>query len=163
MEQGIEIARQLVIGLFERMGIEAEVEGALKEDILFLEITGNQKGILIGRHGCTLDSLQILINRMLHKQMGEPLRVVLDVNHYLRKRVDNLTHMAARLGERAKRTNRPLTIGPFNAHDRRIIHMALKEDPSLSTESLGEGETKRVRFVPGGKEGERVGSLNRGE
>jgi spoIIIJ-associated protein len=64
--------------------------------------------------------------------------------------------MAARLGEKVKAVGHGLTIGPFNAHDRRIIHIALKEDPLLRTESLGEGEMKRIKIIPTKQEGERV-------
>jgi spoIIIJ-associated protein len=85
---------------------------------------------------------------MVNKQLKEGIRVFIDVNRYKERRADSLTKMAVRLGERVKRAEKPLTIGPFNSHDRRIIHLALKEEPALATESLGEGEMKRIRIVP---------------
>ena len=81
------------------------------------------------------------------------MRVFLDINDYRKRRTDNLKKMALRLGEKAKTRDHDLTIGPFNAHDRRIIHIALKEDPLLQTESLGEGEMKRIKIIPMKKEG----------
>jgi len=144
----IEIARQLTIGLLERMGIKTEVEGFLKEGNLYLEIKGDQEGILIGKHGHTLESLQMLINRMVNKQLKNSVRVVVDIDDYRKRRSDNIAQMAHRLGEKAKRTGHFLTVGPFNAYDRRIIHLTLKEDPSLKTESLGEGELKKIKIIP---------------
>jgi spoIIIJ-associated protein len=149
----IEIAKQLTIGLLERMGVKTEVEGFLKEGNLYLEIKGDQEGILIGKHGRTLESLQMLINRMVNKQLKSSMRVLIDIDDYRKRRVDRMAKMAQRLGEKAKRTGHSLTVGPLNAHDRRIIHITLKEDPSLKTESLGEGELKKVKIIPMEKEG----------
>lgn len=140
-------------GLMERIGVGTEVEGSLKEGNVYLEIKGDREGILIGRHGRTLESLQMLINRMVNKHLKNPVRVVLDIDGYRKRRGETLAKMAVRLGEKAKRTGHALTVGPFNAHDRRIIHITLKEDSSLRTESLGEGEMKRIKIIPTGKEG----------
>lgn len=148
MEEPVEICKQLVAGLIERMGIEAEVEGSIKEDVLSIEVKGDREGVLIGKHGRTLDALQLLVGRMLTKRVGQPLRVVLDIDHYRERRAGSLTKMARRIGGRVKRLGKPITIGPLNAHDRRIIHMALREDPDVRTESLGEGAVKRVAIIP---------------
>jgi spoIIIJ-associated protein len=148
LEEEVEVAKELTIGLLDRMGAKVEVEGFLKEETLYLEIMGDQEGILIGRHGRTLESLQILINRMVNKRLAKPFRVVLDIDEYRKRRADTLTKMAVRIGEKAKSKGHPLSIGPFDAHDRRLIHIALKEDPSLRTESLGEGTLKKITIIP---------------
>ena len=148
MEEWIENAKQLLAGLLERMGVHAEVDGLLKEADLCLEIKGDQEGMLIGKNGRTLEALQILINRMINKRVKESVRVVLDVNHYRERRADSLTKMATRLGEKAKMTGKTVTIGPYNAHDRRIIHIALQDDPSLQTQSIGEGDLKEISIIP---------------
>jgi spoIIIJ-associated protein len=156
LEERVEIAKQLMMGLLERLEIRGVLEGFLREGEIHLEVRGDQEGVLIGKHGRTLDSLQFLINRMVNKQLKETVRVILDINDYRKRRADNLKKMAIQLGEQAKTKGHSLTIGPFNAHDRRIIHLVLKEDPSLRTESLGEGEMKRIRIIPSKKEGVRV-------
>ena len=156
MEERIEIAKELMRGLLQRLGMETEVEGFLIEGDLHLDVKSDEEGILIGKHGRTLESFQILINRMVNRRLKEPVRVVLDIAHYKKKRTDSLTKMAVRLGESAKRTGNGVTIGPLNAHDRRIIHVTLKEDPSLRTESLGDGEMKRLRIIPTKKEGGKI-------
>jgi len=135
------------------MGVETEVEGFLREGEVCIEVESNKEGILIGKHGRTLDSLQFLINRMINKELKEPMRMFLDINHYKKRRAESLKQMAIRFGENAKRTSKEITIGPFNAHDRRIIHITLRENPSLKTESLGEGEMKRIKIIPTKKEG----------
>ena len=158
MEEGIEIARELMIGLLERIGTEKEVKGFSKDGDVFLEIKGDKEGILIGRHGRTLDALQMLINRMVNKRLKKPIRVALDIDDYRKRRTDTLTGMAIRLGEKAKSSGHTITIGPFNAHDRRTIHVALQADPTLRTESIGEGETKKIIIIPEKKEENRLSS-----
>ncbi len=148
MEEAIEIGKRLLAGLVEGLGLRPTIEGFLKEGNLYFDLRGDKKGILIGKHGRTLDALQMLINRMVQKEVKRPVRVILDVDGYRKRRVDTLSKMALRLGEKAKRSGHSLTIGPFNAHDRRIIHLALKEDPLLRTESIGEGETKKITIIP---------------
>jgi spoIIIJ-associated protein len=154
LEEGVEIARKLTAGLLERTGVRAEVNGFSGEGDIYLEIRGDREGILIGKHGRTLESLQFLINRMVNKRLKEPVRVILDIDDYRKRRAETLRKMAVQLGEKAKRIGHAMTIGPFNAHDRRIIHITLKEDPSLRTESLGEGSLKKISIIPKAKEGE---------
>jgi spoIIIJ-associated protein len=143
-----ELAKKLTAGMLERIGVKAEVEVVLKEGDLHLEIKGDQEGILIGRHGRTLDSFQFLINRMVNKRLERPVRVVLDINDYRKRKTENLKKMAIRIGEKVKNKGQALTIGPFDAHDRRLIHIALKEDPAVRTESLGEGKLKKITIIP---------------
>ena len=149
----IKIAKELTVGLLDRMGVRPAVEGFLKEGALHLEIRGDQESILIGKHGRTLEALQMLINRMVNKRLKSAIRVTLDIDDYRKRRADTMAQMAHRMGEKAKSTGRLQTAGPFNAHDRRIIHLAIKEDPFLRTESLGEGELKKIKIIPVKKEG----------
>ena len=152
LEEWVESAKLLLVGLLERMGVHAEVEGFLEEGDLCLEIKGDQEGMLIGKNGRTLEALQILITRMINKRVKESVRVVLDINHYRERRADSLIKMANRLGEKAKMTGKTITVGPYNAHDRRIIHIALQGDSSLQTQSIGEGDLKEISIIPGREE-----------
>jgi len=144
----VEITKKLMAGLLERIGVKAEVDVAFEEGDLHLEIKGDQEGILIGRHGRTLDSFQFLINRMVNKRLETPVRIVLDINDYRKRKTENLKKMAIRVGEKVKSEGHPLTIGPFDAHDRRLVHIALQEDPAIRTESLGEGKLKKMTIIP---------------
>jgi spoIIIJ-associated protein len=154
LEEWVEVARELMQGLLQRLGIETEVEGSVKDGDIYLEVKGDDGGILIGKHGRTLEAVQIIISRMVNKQIKKPVRVILDVADYKKRRADSLEKMAGRLGENVKKTGREVMIGPFNAHDRRIIHIALKEDLSLKTESVGEGDWKKIKIIPTRQEGE---------
>ena len=148
MGEEVELAKKLMSGLLERIGVKAEVDVVFEEGDLHLEIKGDQEGILIGRHGRTLDSFQFLINRMVNKRLETPVRIVLDINNYRKRKTENLRKMAILVGEKVKSKGHPLTIGPFDAHDRRLIHIALKEDPAVRTESLGEGTVKKITIIP---------------
>ena len=148
MGEEVEITKKLMIGLLERIGVKAEVDVAFEEGDLHLEIKGDQEGILIGRHGRTLDSFQFLINRMVNKRLETPVRIVLDINDYRKRKTENLKKMAIRVGEKVKSEGHPLTIGPFDAHDRRLVHIALQEDPAIRTESLGERKLKKMTIIP---------------
>ncbi len=148
MEEENEIARQLMVDLLQKMNVEAEVHSEIKEGNICIDITGDKDGILIGRHGRTLEALQVLITRMVNRRTKEPVRIVVDIDRYRSRRADSLARMAARLGNQVKATGKTMTIGPFNAHDRRTIHIALKEDASLRTESMGEGPVKKISILP---------------
>jgi len=148
LEQWVEVATRQMAGLLQRMGIETEVQGSMKEGGICLELKSSEEAVLIGKHGRTLESLELLINRMVNKEAKGPVRVILDIADYKKRRTDSLVNMAKRLGERVKRTGKGVTVGPYNAHDRRVIHITLKEDPSLRTESLGDGEWKKLKILP---------------
>jgi spoIIIJ-associated protein len=152
LEKYVNIARELMICLLERMEIRAEVDGSIKEGNVCLEIRGDKDGILIGKHGRTLEALQVLMNRIINKQAKDPVRVLVDIDHYRDRRSESLARMASRLGERVKSTGEAVTIGPYTAQERRVIHVTLKEDPALKTESLGEGVFKRLTISPQRKE-----------
>ena len=148
MGEEVELAKKLTAGFLERIGVKAEVDVVLEESNLHIEVKGDQEGILIGRHGRTLESFQFLINRMVNKRLETPVRIVLDINDYRKRKTENLKKMAIRVGEKVKSEGHPLTIGPFDAHDRRLIHITLKGDPTVRTESLGEGKLKKITIIP---------------
>jgi spoIIIJ-associated protein len=149
LDAWLSVSKDLLAGLLSRMGVEADVEGRVDEGVVRLEVRGDREEVLVGRHGRTLEALQLLLNRMVGKQVRDPVRVFLNVNGYRERRTDSLSRMALRLGERVGKSGRAVTIGPFNSHDRRIIHLALKDDPSLRTESLDEEEgMKKMRILP---------------
>lgn len=146
--EDIEVAKELTKELLDRMGVRTEVEGFRKEGDLYLEIRGDPGGVLIGRHGRTLEALQMIVNRMLNKRLKSALRLILDVDDYRKRRAESMAQMALRLGQEAKRTGRSQFAELLGAYERRIIHLTLKDDPSLKTESIGEGELKRVKIIP---------------
>jgi spoIIIJ-associated protein len=113
-----------------------------------LNIRGEEGGLLIGRKGQTLDALEYLVNKMVHKSREGKKRIVVDTENYRTRREESLVKLARRLAEKARQTGRPVTISPLNAHDRRIVHLALKDDRSLRTRSAGAGLYRKVIISP---------------
>ena len=141
-----------IIGL---MGFKAQVEGEKREGRVFLDIKGNDSGLIIGKHGQTLDALQYIMNKIAaHRYRDLKEKVVLDTENYRGRRVAALESMALRMREKVRRSRKPVTIGPLNPQDRRVIHMALSTDEDVGTESKGEGFYKKMVIAPRAKGGD---------
>ena len=113
-----------------------------------IDLAGEDSGLLIGRRGQTLQALQFLVTLIVRKQMGEDVRVVLDVENYRQRRETSLRDMASKVASRVAQTNRSITLEPMSPADRRIIHTSLSEHPEVRTESAGEGENRKVTIMP---------------
>ncbi len=113
-----------------------------------IDLAGEDSGLLIGRRGQTLQALQFLVTLIVRRQMGEDVRVVLDVENYRQRRESSLRDMAAKVASRVAQTNRSITLEPMSPADRRIIHTSLSEHPGVRTESAGEGENRKVTIMP---------------
>jgi spoIIIJ-associated protein len=140
-----EEARKALEGLLPWLSESATVE--IREnnrERVLLEIHGDKTGLLIGKRGQTLDALQYLVNKMVNRNSDNAKRIEVDMEHYRTRREQSLRNMATRLGEKVKRKKKPITIEAMNAHDRRIIHLALKDDQSLETRSVGKGEMRKL-------------------
>lgn len=132
----------------EAIGLQAQV--AVKEDgdYVHVDVTGREAGILIGHHGQTLDALQYLTNLVAGKAGDEGPRVLLDVEEYRKRREETLIRLATRLADRVRRNGEPLELEPMSAHERRVIHLALQDSPSVETSSEGEEPFRRVVIQP---------------
>ena len=113
-----------------------------------IDLAGEDSGLLIGRRGQTLQALQFLVTLIVRKQMGEDVRVVLDVENYRQRRENSLRDMAAKVASRVAQTNRSITLEPMSPADRRIIHTSLAQHPGVRTESAGEGDNRKVTIMP---------------
>ena len=145
------LARESLSGILSRMDIEAEVSVSRIQDRIILDISGDNSGLLIGKKGATLDALQFIVNKIVNRTRTEKVRVVADTENYRQRRHQSLIDLAQRMAAKARRNRRPVTISSLSAHDRRVVHLALQEDPSLKTRSRGEGPLKNVVIIPGGK------------
>jgi len=141
-------AQAALKGLLEHLDMEARVDLKEDEERIYLNIQGDGGGLLIGRKGQTLDALEYLVNKMVHKNQEGKKRIVVDTENYRTRREDSLVKLAQRLGEKARQLGRPVTISPMNAHDRRIVHLALQNDRSLRTRSTGTGLYRKVIISP---------------
>jgi spoIIIJ-associated protein len=156
VEDEAEFAAQMLDHLLELMGIQADVSirdpetpgDGLGMAKAVLDIEGDDLGILIGRRGETLSSLQYLLNLMASRKLGQHLSFTIDVEGYRRRRERQLTTLAHRMAEQVKRTRRPVTLEPMPPNERRIIHLALAEDRQVETASTGEGDTRKIAISP---------------
>ena len=134
--------------VFADMELNAEVKVTKKDEYFLFEIIGENLGILIGRRGDTLDALQFLLNLVLNKESEEKVKGILDVENYREKREETLEHLGIKLAERARRTGQRVVLEPMNPQERRIIHMVLQDDKTVSTFSEGEEPYRKVIIVP---------------
>ena len=149
----IEKARTALGEILQRMGVAATVQqkSAAGGAEIILEIKAADSGLLIGRKGQTLEALQYLIERIAgERQSSEGAHIIVDIENYRERRRRSLEDMALRLGEKAKRQRKTVTVDALGAADRRIIHAALQDDPWLTTRSLGQGSYRRLLIIPEG-------------
>jgi spoIIIJ-associated protein len=150
-ENDVNFAKRTLEEILALIPVEATVAASRGEGRITLKVQGDRSGLLIGRKGNTLDALQFLVNKIVRKALDKKIDVVIDSENYRRRREDSLTQLALKMGDKAKRIKKPVTTNPMNPHDRRLIHLALKDDEHLGTRSRGEGLLKRVVIIPKGK------------
>lgn len=141
-------AQDVLRHLLHAMGFQAEVQVRSEQDPLILAITGENLGILIGRRGDNLSSLQFMVNLILSKNRRQWPHVVVDVENYRARREESLRSLAERVAERVGRQGRPFTLEAMPASDRRIVHLSLRDREDVETYSIGEGITRRVVIAP---------------
>ncbi|MBP2019499.1 spoIIIJ-associated protein [Symbiobacterium terraclitae] len=128
----------------EAMGIGVRIETREDGEYIYVDVTGQEAGILIGHHGQTLDALQYLCNLVAGRSGQQGSRIVLDVEGYRRRRTETLTTLATRLAERVVRSGEPAVLEPMSAQERRVIHLALQDYPGVTTTSEGQDPFRRV-------------------
>ena len=151
-----ELAAGLLQGLIDRMGVRAQVTVRAGDDLveegeeppLTLDIVGDDLGILIGRQGETLRALQYMTRLMLSTSLERWESVVVDVESYRVRRRRSLHQLAVRMAERVAASRQRVVLEAMPAHERRIVHMALRDHPEVTTKSIGEGEHRKVTIIP---------------
>jgi len=143
-----ETAKKTLQEILRLLEVQAEIELQDEPERTILHIKGDGSGLLIGRKGQTLDALEYLINKIVHKGAEDKKRIVVDTENYRTRREESLNKLAHRLADKARRMGRPVTISPMNAHDRRIIHLALQDDKTLRTRSTGTGLYRKIIISP---------------
>lgn len=138
-EQAVEMAKDFLENIFKNMQLEVLMEKLVAADgIVTFNLHGKDLGILIGKHGQTLDSLQYITNLIANKKASQRIRIVIDVENYRSRRVETLTTLARRLASKVRRTGEKVVLEPMNPHERKVIHLALQEDNRIVTNSEGE-------------------------
>ena len=147
------LAEEILAEMLDYMDLASEVtvDRAELDDGLpsvQLSIEGEFGGILIGRHGETLSALQFLLGLITSRRAGRRVRVIVDVEGYRERRAKLLQDMAMRAADRAQRYRQPIFMDPMLPSERRIVHLALQDNPNVSTHSIGEGDNRRVVVSP---------------
>jgi spoIIIJ-associated protein len=150
-----EIVPELVREMLDKMGIEADVTTHMSElddltdkRMTVVEINGDDLGALIGPRGETLNSLQYILRLMAGHKLRRRADFVIDVQGYRQRREQALSRMAERMAQKVVARHRPVTLEPMPPNERRIIHMTLRNDENVYTESTGEGKRRKVRIYP---------------
>jgi spoIIIJ-associated protein len=141
-------AQEVLSTLLRTMGFDTAVHIRSEESPVMLEVTGDNLGVLIGRRGDNLASLQFMVNLILSKNRRHWPRVVIDVENYRARREESLRSLAERIAYRVARNGRPFTLEAMPASDRRVIHLTLREYDGVETYSIGEGTSRRVVIAP---------------
>lgn len=144
------VAKEALETLINSMGIAADVsvtQASTGELPVTLDIEGDDLGILIGRRGQTLASLQYVVRLIVTEKLKMWVPINVDVAGYKKRRYESLRSLALRLAEQVKRSRRLISLEPMPADERRIIHLALADDPDVATQSMGEGETRKVAIL----------------
>ncbi len=145
-DEAIAKAKEFLQKIFAAMKIEVAMEKFINKNdgSVTFKLHGDDMGILIGKHGQTLDALQYLTNLVANKNSADRVRVIIDVEDYRDRRVETLTRLANRLADKVKRTGERVALEPMNPHERKIIHMALQGDRRVTTLSEGDEPHRHV-------------------
>lgn len=139
-----DIAKLFLNSVLKEMNIQAEIDTDLTDDVLSINMAGEDMAILIGKRGQTLDSLQYLVSLVVNKDRDHYLRVVLDTENYRAKRKETLEALAEKLASKVKKSRKNVILEPMNPYERRIIHSALQNNPNVSTKSEGDEPYRKV-------------------
>jgi len=140
----MQVAQEFLEKIFCLMKLEIQIEKTATLDSTIFNIRGNDLGILIGKHGQTLDALQYLTNLTANRDAESKVRIVLDVEDYRQRRTDTLARLATRMADNVKRRGEKVVLEPMSSNERKIIHMALQNDQRIVTYSEGEEPYRKI-------------------
>jgi spoIIIJ-associated protein len=149
-ENPLDLARTVLQYIVDSITTEATISATEDSEKIILKVVGGNSAKLIGKKGQTLEAIQSLVEKIVNKRNhhNHKIRVQVDIEGYLETRKANLENLATRLAEKARRSNKPISLGEMSAHDRRIVHLALKDHPQVRTQSRGEGAVKKLIILP---------------
>ena len=144
----VELGKSTLQRIIDFITTDAEISVEEESDRILLIVKGGNTAALIGKHGQTLEAIQHLVEKIVNRHMGQRTRIHIDIEGYLEARKASLKRLAIRLADKVKQTGKPTTVGQMNAHDRRIVHLALKGDEGVKTLSKGDGFIKKLLIFP---------------
>lgn len=136
--------KEFLLGMFGKMGLSVQIEKLTTKDKITFQVHGEDLGILIGKHGQTLDAIQYLTNLVANKEVRRRCQIVVDVENYRSRREETLIQLAHRLGAKVRRTRQKIALEPMNAFERKIIHLALQNEKNIKTDSEGQEPYRHI-------------------
>ena len=146
--EAISLGKTVLKRIIDEITTDATITVQQQDDRVLFNITGENAAILIGKRGQTLEAIQYLIEKAINRQTQARIRVQVDIEGYLENRKTSLMQLAARMAQKAVKTGRPASVGQMNAHDRRIVHLALQNDGEVRTQSVGNGFYRKLVIFP---------------
>ena len=144
----VDTGRSVLQRIVDAITADAQISVEENSERIFFNVQGGNAGILIGKRGQTLDAIQSIVDKVINRRRKDRKRVLVDIEGYLETRKENLEKMALRLAEKSTRISKPISLGQMNAYDRRIVHIALKDNPDVLTRSRGEGPLRKLVIFP---------------
>jgi len=144
VQTGKDVLQKIIDSITEDAKIEIEEQS---QKTIF-NVLGGNSALLIGKRGKTLEAIQLVVEKVINKKNEKRARTIVDIEGYKEKRISYLKSLAKRLADKCKRFGKPMSLGEMNAHDRRIIHITLKDDREVSTRSKGEGVLRKIVIFP---------------
>ena len=148
VDAAVERGNVYLTALAENITHEISIETTVTSNKVKLNLIGNNPAMLIGRRGETLEALQYLTEKVTNKGLSNRIRVQLDVESYMQTRRNNIRNLSLRLAEKAKRKKRPVTVGQMPPHERRLVHVTLRDEPGVRTQSVGAGFIRKIMIYP---------------
>ncbi|MCU0820919.1 MAG: protein jag [Spirochaetes bacterium] len=151
-ETGLEVgesAKEILLNIISRMGIDCGIKNINESpNRVYIELESKQSGLIIGKKGRTLESLQFLLSLMINHKLGTDKKIILDIESYREKRERAIRKLSRDAAHRVIRTGKPWTLEPMNPFERRLIHLTLQNDARVETKSEGEGIYRKVKVFP---------------
>lgn len=141
-------AEKFLQDIFKHMNLNVKIESKELEEGQMLNLYGENLGVLIGKHGQTLDALQYLVNLAANRHQRQRIHFIIDVENYRGRRTETLQNLAKTLADKAVRLNQDVRLEPMNRHERKVIHTALQDNDSVSTYSVGEDPSRYIIISP---------------
>jgi spoIIIJ-associated protein len=144
----IELGKSIIQKIIDKITDEASVQIENKGEEVVYHVEGGKAALIIGKRGQTLEAIQYIVDRAINKNRERRIRFQIDVAGYLENKRANLEQRAMHLAEKVKKTGKPVTVGELNVYDRKIVHLCLKEDNYVRTQSMGSGFYRKLVIFP---------------
>ena len=144
----LDSAKNALQRIVEKISSDATIRAREDKDRIIINVEGGKSAVLIGKRGQTLEAIQYIVEKIVNKRHEQRVRVEIDIEGYLKNKHENLKRLALKLAGKAKRMGRPVSAGQMNSHDRRIVHLALKDHKDVRTQSVGNGYYRKLMIYP---------------